>query len=287
MNETTQISNWNLELKNYVKEFTYDAGLPSVILIICCLLLWLCIFKKLMKILLTFASLFIILICFKKTPDFLSNFLLSPDAKRLQAQNLVNKKIELIPFPLPNCVQKAKAIVVLGAGIYQKDIPAIVSQTRLLGLTNLLKKSNHNKAWISKETPILFTGGYTNKNIPQSEAAAMKEFINYAYGSSLVNYKIITENESKNTYQNSAYSKEIFDKNNYDKHIILVTSSIHMFRAKRTFEKQGFQVCPVPVTSFESTGSGVFNFMNAVNSVGLLNEYIGIVGYALKGWLKF
>ncbi|WP_397601563.1 YdcF family protein [Silvanigrella sp.] len=286
MNETTQISNWNLDLKNYVKEFTFDAGLPSVMLLLCCLLLWLCIFRKLMKILLTFASIFIILICFKKNPDYLSNFLLSAESKKLQNQNFLNQKIELIPDPIPNCANHANAIVILGAGIYQKDLPSIVSQTRLLGLTELLKESNYKNHWESSKTPIIITGGFTNKYIPQSEAQAMKEFIHYTYGNSANHYKIITENESKNTYQNSAYSKEIFEKNNYNKNIILITSSTHMFRAKRTFEKQGFQVCPIPVTSFESNGSGIFNFANAVTTVSLLNEYIGIAGYGLKGWLK-
>ena len=59
-----------------------------------------------------------------------------------------------------------------------------------------------------------------------------------------------------------------------------------MFRAKRTFEKQGFNVCPISVTSFESQGSGLFNFLNAKKSVDSINEYLGIVGYSFKGWIK-
>ena len=53
MNNTTEISTWNLELKNYLKDFSYDAGLPIIILIICCILLFVY-WQKITKILVTF-----------------------------------------------------------------------------------------------------------------------------------------------------------------------------------------------------------------------------------------
>ncbi len=286
MNESIAISNWNLEFMSYVKEFTFDAGLPSLLLILSCILLWLCVFRKFVKLLFTFASIFIIFICYKGTPNILSKPLLSDEGKKLQSKQNMSLNVTLIPSPLPSCVQDAKGIVVLGAGIYQKDIPAIVTQIRLLGFVKLLRTSRKEIEWIEKKTPIVFTGGVTNASISQSEAQAMKEFMNYIYGNKTSNFTIITENKSKNTYQNSAFSKEIFDKNHFNKKIILITSSVHMLRAKRTFEKQDFQVCPIPVTSFESVGNGLFNFANATKSVGLINEYLGIVGYTFKGWLK-
>lgn len=284
MNETIGVSNWNLDFIGYVKEFTFDAGLTSILLALCCFLIWFCVFRKFLKLLFSFVSIFIIFICYKGTPQVLSKPLLSEEGKKLQ--NKININEFLIPNPLPGCIQNIKGIVVLGAGIYQKDVPGIVTQTRLLGFTNLLRISKKDEEWIDEKIPILFTGGVTNPNIAQSEAQAMKEFMRYTYGAKTIEFKIITENKSKNTYQNSAYAKEIFEKNHYPKNIILVTSTIHMFRAKRTFEQQGFQVCPVPVTSFESNGSGLFNFANATRTVGLLNEYFGIVGYTFKGWLK-
>ncbi len=286
MNESIAISNWNLELMGYVKEFTFDAGLPSILLIVSCILLWFCIFRKFVKLLFTFASIFIIIICYQGTPNILSKPLLSDDGKKLQSKENLALNVTLIPKPLPSCVQDAKGIIVLGAGIYQKDIPAIVTQNRLLGFVNLVRSSRKEFEWIEEKIPIVFTGGVTNAYISQSEAQAMREFMGYIYGNKTSNFTIITENKSKNTYQNSVYSKAIFDKNHYKKKIILITSSVHMFRAKKTFEKQDFQVCPIPVTSFESEGSGLFNFGNATKTVGLINEYLGIVGYTFKGWLK-
>ena len=286
MNEPIRISNWDLEFMSYVKEFIFDAGLPSVLLIICCILLWFCVMRKFVKLLFTFASLFIVFICYKGTPNVLSKPLLSQEGKNLQDKQNSNINVVFIPNPLPDCVQEAKGIVVLGGGIFQKNIPSTSSQTRLLGLVSLIRLSKKDDEWIEGKMPIVFTGGVTNTSLTQSEAQAMQEFMKYIYGNKASDFKIITENESKNTYQNSAYSRNIFDKNQYSKKIILITSNIHMFRAKRTFEKQGFQVCPIPVTSFESEGSGLFNFGNASKSVGLINEYLGIVGYTIKGWLK-
>jgi uncharacterized SAM-binding protein YcdF (DUF218 family) len=271
---------------SYVKEFTFDAGLPSILLILSCILLWFCVFRKIVKLLFTFASIFIIFICYKGTPTALSKPLLSEEGKQLQSKQNMDLNGTLIPNPLPSCIQNAKGIVVLGAGIYQKDVPSIVTQVRLLGLVSLFRNSKKDEEWIEEKIPIIFTGGITNVSLSQSEAQAMKEFMRYIYGNKTSNFTIITENKSKNTYQNSAYSKDIFDKSHYEKKIILITSTFHMFRAKRTFEKQGFQVCPIPVTSFESEGSGLFNFGNATKSVGLINEYLGIVGYTIKGWLK-
>lgn len=284
MIELNEISSWNLELIGYVKEFTFDAGLPVLLLILSCVCLWLCIFLKFTRLLFTFASLFITVICYKKTPDILSKPLLSSERKTFQNERSVNTKPEFILYPLPNCIQKINGIVVLGGGIYHKNIPSVLTQTRLLGLMSLLQTSK--KEWASRNVPIIFSGGVTNKSIDQSESEAMKEFINYIYKDNPSNLRIITEKNSKNTYQNSAYSKEIFDKNHFDKKIILITSSYHMFRAKRTFEKQGFSVCPIPVTSYEIEGGGIFNFSNAIKSIILFNEYFGIVGYAIKGWLK-
>ena len=59
-----------------------------------------------------------------------------------------------------------------------------------------------------------------------------------------------------------------------------------MLEQKGHFEKQGFQVCPLSILSYETEGSGVFNFSNALSSVSLMNEYVGIIGYVWKGWLK-
>lgn len=281
MDSTQEVTAWNIDIKNYIKDFSYDAGLPLVILIICCVLLWLCIGKKIVKILITFSTILFGLFCFRETPELLSKPLTYWNKQILTDQE--NSDL-VISANIPECIHEAKAIIILGSGIYQKNLPTVNAQLRLLGLTQLLNIIE-NKNIRTIQLPIVITGGYTNKFIAQSEAQAMKVFFNYLY-SKTSKIKIITENKSKNTYQNSAYAKVIFEENKLPKVAVLITNDFHMLRAKKTFEAQGFKICPVPVMSSEIYGSGVFNFNNALNSVSLLNEYIGIMGYVWKGWLK-
>ncbi|BBH53168.1 YdcF family protein [Fluviispira sanaruensis] len=286
MGDVSIISEWNLTLARLLKEFTFDAGLPTIILFIACIMLWFCIFKKVVKLLFTFASLFIIILCYKETPKILLSPLLTQSERNKQENisEIFNKS--LVDNPLPNCVKEVAGIVVLGSGIYQKNIPSSVAQTRLMGLSHLIKNSGYESVWSKHKLPIVFSGGKTNINVGQSEAEAMKNFASYTYGYDINNFSLIAEKESKNTYQNALFTKEIFEKKKYGKKIILLTSSQQMFRAKRVFRKQGFEVCPVPVATLEGYGEGVFNFANAAKSVSILNEYFGVVGYALKGWLS-
>ncbi|MGY3804557.1 YdcF family protein [Pigmentibacter ruber] len=280
MDSNKEIVAWDLDLKNYLKDFSYDAGFPIVILLICCIFLWLCIAKKITKILITFSTLLIVIFCFRKTPDILLKPLLILSEQKENKENSL-----IISNILPNCINQASAIVVLGGGIFQENLPSTNSQIRLMGLSQLLLIMNSSGTKKS-QIPIVLTGGQTNKYIKQSEADAMKVFLNYFLKKN--NYlKIITEEESKNTYQNSAYVKKIFTENKIEKKIILITNDFHMLRAKKTFENQNFTVCPVPIISQSSSGSGVFNFNNALTSVTFMNEYFGILGYAWKGWLKF
>ncbi|WGL59860.1 YdcF family protein [Pigmentibacter sp. JX0631] len=280
MNNNQEIVTWDLDLKNYLKDFSYDAGLPIIILLICCIFLWLCVAKKITKILITLATLLFGIFCFRKTPDILIKpLLILSEQKENKKNNLIISK------DLPHCIKQANAIVVLGGGIFQENLPATNSQIRLMGLSQLLILMNTNETK-RLQIPVVLTGGYTNKEIKQSEAEAMKVFLNYFIKKNN-HLKVITEEESKNTYQNSAYVKNIFSENKIEKNIILITNDFHMFRARKTFEKQGFNVCPISVLAQDSYGSGIFNFNNAITSVSLMNEYFGIIGYAWKGWLKF
>ena len=73
------------------------------------------------------------------------------------------------------------------------------------------------------------------------------------------------------------------------KRIILVTSAYHMYRAKRLFEKQGFEVIPYKV-DFKACGNNQVTFMyflpGAINleltEIGI-REIIGRINYIIKG----
>ena len=58
---------------------------------------------------------------------------------------------------------------------------------------------------------------------------------------------IIIESESKNTHENAVESAKILNERYTDGNFILVTSAIHMPRAKRCFKKAGLTVTPFSV----------------------------------------
>jgi len=73
------------------------------------------------------------------------------------------------------------------------------------------------------------------------------------------------------------------------KRIILVTSAYHMYRAKKLFEKQGFEVVPLKV-DYKTAGKSAITVMDflpsAINleltEIGI-REMIGRIYYIIKG----
>ena len=73
------------------------------------------------------------------------------------------------------------------------------------------------------------------------------------------------------------------------KRIILVTSAYHMYRAKKLFEKQGFEVIPLKV-DFKTAGKSAITIMDFLPSAGNLamteggiRELLGRIFYLIKG----
>jgi uncharacterized SAM-binding protein YcdF (DUF218 family) len=107
------------------------------------------------------------------------------------------------------------------------------------------------------------------------------------------------ESDSRNTYENARFSKDILADKGIDR-IILVTSAMHMPRSVALFEKQGFDVIPAPadynITQADwarlwepNLTTQLFNLLPSVGNLGAttsaLKEYIGILAYNLRGWL--
>ena len=93
--------------------------------------------------------------------------------------------------------------------------------------------------------------------------------------------RIIVENESSNTYENAVFSARILEGMAGRK--ILLTSDVHMFRAERSFRKQGAETVPSPIPDVIKRA----NLYNTrwelfANEVG---ETMGIAYYWFKGWI--
>jgi uncharacterized SAM-binding protein YcdF (DUF218 family) len=70
----------------------------------------------------------------------------------------------------------------------------------------------------------------------------------------------------ENTAEEAVAVKELISPS---KRIILVTSAYHMYRAKKLFEKQGFEVIPLKV-DFKTAGKSAITIMDFLPSAGNL-----------------
>lgn len=102
--------------------------------------------------------------------------------------------------------------------------------------------------------------------------------------------RILIETESKNTWQNAIYSKEIIQPEPGERWL-LITSAFHMPRSIGVFRAAGFDVIPWPVDyrtrgmqdalRIPSQPSKAWTYLDIA-----AKEWIGYVAYALSGRLK-
>lgn len=78
--------------------------------------------------------------------------------------------------------------------------------------------------------------GDTYKNFDLSQAYYMKEYLLLNHS---IKNKIILEDVSKNTRQNIKYSREIIERRNLNKKVIIVTDNYNQFRAQSYCKKYG------------------------------------------------
>jgi len=91
------------------------------------------------------------------------------------------------------------------------------------------------------DVPILVAGGAL---IEVTEAAVMGHYLRSA---GVAETRIHEEGSSTNTFENAINIKTLIDEKEFDDHIVLITSALHMKRARAVFEKQGLNVCSVAV----------------------------------------
>jgi len=215
------------------------------------------------KLVIFFSKLFLILFLFFGYIP-LSNFLLS--------------KIEDYIQPSKYPIQQLTGVVVLGGsfetGLESKERNQVFLNSSAERLTKTLE--------IYKKNPrilILFSG-FSNEFKPQgwSESDMAKKFF-IDQGVRIDN--LIFENQSRNTFENIKYSKDII--NNYKGIWGLITSANHMPRSFFTFKKQGLILEPISVDY--KTGISRMFWINFDISSGLINwniifhELIGIAYY--------
>ena len=142
----------------------------------------------------------------------------------------------------------------------------------------------------AKADRLIFTGGKSpldSNAIPEGDL-----HINKAISMGIPIENLFTTYPVFNTYQEAKAVQNLLKTEIIltRKKIILVTSAFHMNRAKRVFEKEGFDVQPFPVdfqseSSYKSLLSNPFNWFPTASSLerssSAIREFIGRIIYQL------
>ena len=222
-------------------------------------------FMQSKKLVILFSKLFLILFLFFGYSP-LSSFLLSK----------IEDYIQTSKYP----VQQLTGVIVLGgsfnSGLESKERNEVSLNSSAERLTKALEIYKKNTRII-----ILFSG-FSGELKPQgwSESDMAKKFF-LDQGVKLDN--LIFENQSRNTFENIKFSKDIIA--NYKGIWGLITSANHMPRSFFTFKKQGLILEPINVDY--KTGTSRMFWINFDISSGLsnwsiiLHELIGISYYKI------
>lgn len=146
---------------------------------------------------------------------------------------------------------------------------------RFLGGLDLFKAGKANK--------LVFTGGKMPwDNVQKTEGEVLKE---YAIKSGIPQENILITKDVENTADEAKAVKELIGS---QKKIILVTSAFHMYRAKKLFEKQGFNVVTYKVDfkTIRNKKITILDFMSSTKNLIfteiVIRELIGRVFYSFQ-----
>ena len=249
-------------LSKILNFFTNPLYILSLVILI---QLFIIFFIQSKKLIIFFSKLFLILFLFFGYSP-LSNFLLSK----------IEDHIQTSKYP----VQQLTGVIVLGgsfnSGLESKERNEVFLNSSAERLTKALEIYKKNPRLL-----ILFSG-FSGELKPQgwSESDMAKKFF-LDQGVKLDN--LIFENQSRNTFENIKYSKDIIA--NYKGTWGLITSASHMPRSFFTFKKQSLILEPISVDY--KTGTSRMFWINFDISSGLsnwsiiLHELIGISYYKI------
>lgn len=195
----------------------------------------------------------------------------------------------------PEELPQGQVIVVLGGATGPAEYPRSTVELNSAGDRVVYA------VWLYKQgvaPHILLSGGRidwmdTETSTPATEMAQLMELMGVPQDA------LWLQNRSRNTYEDALYSSEMLKEKGIQR-ILLVTSARHMPRSVALFEHQGMQVVPLPTdysvtqASWEATMhpdlqtfliSLVPTASNLSATSGAMKEYIGMLVYALRGWM--
>ena len=184
---------------------------------------------------------------------------------------------------------------------YRKPISAIDSADAIVVLSGMLEINEvGDSTYIEWGDPDRFFGGialfkagkaqklvFTGGKMPWDKAKKTEGevLMENAISGGISSENVFVTKDVENTADEAVAVKELI---NPSKRIILVTSAYHMYRAKKLFEKQGFEVTPLKV-DFKSSWNNQVTFIDFLPSAINLElteigtrEIIGRLYYLIK-----
>lgn len=175
------------------------------------------------------------------------------------------------------------AIVLGGFSNYDAQQEAIQFHSatdRLMAGVKLYKTGKAKKLMVS-------SGSGQVMNPDEREALFIKDYL-LAIG--IPEKDLIIEGESKNTHENAVNSAKILNLNYSDGNYLLITSAMHMPRAKRCFKKSGLTVTPFSVDQQAGKRKYLLDHLfipdtySLVRWQHLIKEWIGFITYKIMGY---
>ena len=194
------------------------------------------------------------------------------------AVNLLTAPLEDVPVLQREDLQRAEAIVILGAG-QRRHMPEYGGPTpNRLALERLRYGARLAR---SSRLPVLVSGGAPTGYVAEADlmAACLREDFGVA--------PRWVEVRSLDTAGNAHYSASLLQAENI-RRIVLVTHAAHMRRAQGEFESQGFEViaAPTALLSDSSIGEEFFDYLPGATAAYAgwyaLHEWIGLLAQALR-----
>lgn len=138
---------------------------------------------------------------------------------------------------------QADAAIILGAAVWEKE-PSPVFRERINHGINLYKNQKVDK--------IIFTGGQGDSN-ESAEALVARD---YAIQHGVSELDILTETQSKTTYQNLYNAKQVAKNYNFN-NFLIVSDPLHMKRSVLMAQNLGMNAypSPTPTTRYKSLNS--------------------------------
>jgi uncharacterized SAM-binding protein YcdF (DUF218 family) len=190
-----------------------------------------------------------------------------------------------IPGALDPRAKTAEAVVVLGGGGLSIVNDGV--STQILSESSALRTLEGVRLYRELEDPWVIVSGGTNEKagLTTAESEAMRDLL---IENGVPPSRILVESGSQDTHDQALKIPALLAAYDIDR-FVLITSPTHMLRALLSFEKAGLDPIPVLANKRSSTQPQGFplqpNLSALDDSRTALREWMGLLYYALRGWI--